>query len=559
MPFRYPRSMEKMNELSYNPGKYENIIFLSLALNKIFKILRQIFKVANCHSIAHIKKGLFFIGALSALGWAPYHIMIAPIFSFNLLVVRTWFCRNIKEAFQCGWWWGWGFYMASLFWAGNSLWVDAAKFAWLWPFSILCLPALFALYPALALVIIVYIKRFFTHGAYGIIFIFVWSLLEFLQGHLFTGFPWNLLAYSWGNILPMAQWVSLLGSYGMGILTLTLFIMPALFFLFRQSLLKGCAMSVLGCIVCYGIGYYRLTLTPTSFYPNIYLRLVQAAIPQHEKGKYIYANKHWKILKKLSNLPSSQKLTHIIWYEGAIPWCLSPDILPVFSSIHETAVLLTGCVYRENAQKIFNALMASIPLRPAQLLYAKSHLLPFGEYIPFRLFLEHFVPAHWLKKITPGATDFSPGPTQHVLSYAGLPCFRPLICYESIFPGSIRPSPEKDQPLWILNITNDGWFGNSPGPYQHFESAKFRAIEEGLPLVRVANTGISAIIDPLGRTLCKLALNAQGVIDSPLPRPLKRTLYSQFHEKIWCAMMVSLLLFACVINHFQKKRIARSA
>jgi apolipoprotein N-acyltransferase len=216
--------------------------------------------------------------------------------------------------------------------------------------------------------------------------------------------------------------------------------------------------------------------------------------------------------------------------------------------------ILFGSDYQSAEKTVHNSLLYYSGGGKLQSMYAKMHLVPGGEYFPLRLWFQKLFPQHWLQKITPGEQDFVAGLPLYTVVATGLPPFRCLICYESIFPGTIR-NPDcvsKDiDPEWILTITNDGWFGKSSGPYQHFLSARFRSIEEGLPLVRVANTGISAIVDPLGRIMASLPLYHQGVMDGLLPHAIPKTWYGLWHDRIlW--LMVGLV--SCVITILRIRR-----
>jgi apolipoprotein N-acyltransferase len=224
----------------------------------------------------------------------------------------------------------------------------------------------------------------------------------------------------------------------------------------------------------------------------------------------------------------------------------------ILQALSPTPILLTGGSYYPSEDCVFNSLFVQLPNAPLQHIYAKKHLLPFGEYIPHRSFLSHFFPSHWLQKVTPGSRDFTRGTSCELTYVPHVPPFRTLICYEAIFPEEVC-LPGGKRPQWLLNITNDGWFGHSPGPYQHFASARFRAIEQGVPLVRVANTGISAIVDPVGRIVHALPLYFQGVLDGFLPASLSPTFYARHGNTVWWIMVVALSGFLGLL-WVQRKR-----
>jgi apolipoprotein N-acyltransferase len=223
----------------------------------------------------------------------------------------------------------------------------------------------------------------------------------------------------------------------------------------------------------------------------------------------------------------------VLWPETALPFTLWPDgTMPkqTMESIRLKAPLITGVVAAERDKqslRLWNSIAAIDPEGQVVARYAKHQLVPFGEFVPLRSILP-------LEKITPGDIDFSRGAGPQTVTVPGLPPFSPLVCYEVIFPWiAVDPA---HRPEWMLNVTNDGWYGDSPGPYQHFAMARMRAIEQGLPLVRVANNGISAVVDPYGRMGARLALNRRAALDSALPAPLPPTLYARYGE--WPALLL---------------------
>jgi apolipoprotein N-acyltransferase len=509
-------------------------------------------------------KRFFWVGFFASLAWAPYHYVVFLCASLCVLMIRIEACDCPQQAFRCGWWWGWGFYVATLFWAGNSLLIDGERFGWLWPFSVLGLPGVFAFYPAVttAFISLCYKRLSLTLFGYSVCFAISWSLYEYLQGHLFTGFPWNLTAYIWAPYLPVAQSVAVVGSYGLGLITLFLFSLVGGAILRQWSwkslvcgaLINGIALSLVG-----GLGYHRLKQHPTLFHDTVWLRLVQPNFDQREKLDPRYGPEHFQKLVDLSTTQNAQrKPSHVIWAEGSFPWSLSSATLSLVPTVYEEGypfILLLGCTYQNDKGDPFNSLLSFDSKGVLRPVYAKTHLLPFGEYIPCRSVLSLFVPGHWLKTISPGQSDIVPGPRAYTTECEGLPPFRSLICYEAVFPRTVR-SPDKEKrvsPEWILNITNDGWFGYSPGPYQHFVSAQFRAIEEGLPLVRVANTGISAIIDPLGRVLYSLPLDVEGFVEGKLPKALTPSFYSIYGETLWIIGILALGAVGVVLRKKKKQ------
>lgn len=262
--------------------------------------------------------------------------------------------------------------------------------------------------------------------------------------------------------------------------------------------------------------------------PGVRLRLVQANIDQRMKWEEAERANTLRKYLALSTQPGPMPVTHVVWPETALPYFLSsdPELLRILSRIVPPGgLLLTGAVRAEpgnGSYRVWNSIHAIDDGGQVVATYDKVHLVPFGEYVPLRNVLP-------LDKITPGASDFTAGPGPRTLVLPGLPPVSPSICYEAIFPDALV-APTEPRVQWLLNVTNDAWFGQSAGPHQHFASARLRAIEQGVPLVRAANTGISAVVDPYGRVLAHLALGSEGVLDSPLPLALPPTPYARLGD-----------------------------
>jgi apolipoprotein N-acyltransferase len=243
------------------------------------------------------------------------------------------------------------------------------------------------------------------------------------------------------------------------------------------------------------------------------------------------------------NATGMKDVTHLIWPESPFPFFLTrePDALAQITQLlPQGAELITGAVrvaepYNPAAPTAFNSIYVIDHSGSIAAVYDKVHLVPFGEYLPFRPLLEHL----GMEVVTKQIGGFQAGDRRRLIAIPGTPPVLPLICYEIIFPNAIVPLGAR--PGWIVNVTNDGWFGISTGPYQHFQQARISAIEEGLPLVRAANTGISAVVDPVGRIVDSLPLGEEGVVDAPLPRAIRAPLYARVGD-IPAAMMVAIAL-----------------
>ena len=301
-----------------------------------------------------------------------------------------------------------------------------------------------------------------------------------------------------------------------------------------------CAWTLL--VVAYCGGSVRLAYASSSIVPGVVLRLVQPNIAQHHKWQHDLRAAQFTKHLKLSTTASSIRPTHVIWAETATPFVLANDAARrrmMAKVVPDGGYLLTGTIRTKKNRmgnfQVWNSLQAVGRDARVVATYDKFHLVPFGEYVPLHSIIG-------LAKLTVGDTDFPPGPGPHSLKLAGLPPEGPLICYEAIFPGQVvRPD---DRPEWLLNITNDAWFGISSGPYQHFASARIRAVEEGLPLVRVANTGISGVVDAYGRVKARLGLGREGIVDATLPVPISSlTPFARWGNSItWIAVIAVFLI-----------------
>ncbi|MBN2752712.1 MAG: apolipoprotein N-acyltransferase, partial [Rhodospirillaceae bacterium] len=288
-------------------------------------------------------------------------------------------------------------------------------------------------------------------------------------------------------------------------------------------------------------GKIRLPDGPAPVQPHVAVRLVQPNIPQTEKWKPRQRRENLLQQILLSRSPGWETRTHVIWAETAstFPLDLPEDALArnlLAQAVPHGGWLMTGAPRRSPQGQPFQLWNSVIALNDQGQIgdvHDKAHLVPFGEYMPGGRWLP-------LKKLAAGRVDYSPGPGRRTVRLAETPPYSPLICYEVIFPGAVTDA--SDRPDWILNVTNDAWFGVSAGPHQHLAAAILRAVETGLPVVRAANTGISATIDPYGRVVASLGLGKRGVVDSGLPRPLPETVFSGLGNVLPTLMLILLFL-----------------
>jgi apolipoprotein N-acyltransferase len=351
-----------------------------------------------------------------------------------------------------------------------------------------------------------------------------------------------LPAYGWGASLGVLQSTALIGAYGLSLLTVLLGASLARFCdRDSRSYLLPAAMIALFALFWVG-GEVRLATVNPGDVPGVRLRLVQPNVPQNEKylGRYVVRN--WQRLLDLSNARSAQPITHLIWPEAAPPFLLTREAAAlddIALLTNGNRVLLTGSERAPDGNfHYFNSLY--IFAHGGQLLdvYDKFHLVPFGEYLPF----SDLLTALGISKVVDSPGGFTPGDGPHSYVVPGAPTVGPLICYEILFPSAVVG---RSRPGWFVNVTDDSWFGPSTGPYQHLLTARVRAIEEGMPVARAANTGISAVVDPLGRITASLGLGRMGVVDASLPEALGETPYAQFGD-----LAFVLLLITCAIGGY---------
>lgn len=489
---------------------------------------------------------LLALGMLSGLSFAPSFIF-PTLFGLSFLTYRVYKSSSAKSAFVSGYMFGFGHFLTSMYWIslGVSVYID--EFWWAIPFALFGLPVILAFFVAATCAVSWKARDF---KSFHWIFCVAWVFFEWVRSWIFTGLPWNLLGHSLAFSDILIQPASVFGTYGLSLITI--YISTSFFFIFtkqKQYFKRSAIISVSVISLMFGYGLVRLKTYPTE-YSKISVRLVQPSIPQVAKWD---EQEFWKNLSSqidLSIIPGTSP-DLIIWSEAAlvVPYQYPPVKDEILSMLNTSkSILITGGTSDNGKNgddyELYTTFQAIAPDGELLLEYHKSHLVPFGEYMP----LKNILP---IKKLTPGFTDYTAGlPKLLDLKQLNLR-IRPLICYEAIFPELARTSNEVADV--IINITNDAWYGNSSGPYQHLHITRLRAVENGLPTLRTGNNGISAIIDPLGRITSQLALNKIGVINGYMPVKIsKPTIYSLWGEFIVSFIALLVLLMQPLMTFMRK-------
>ena len=478
------------------------------------------------------------LGAIGSLAFAPFHLVFALVPALTGLL---WFVTSVssrRTAFAIGWWFGVGHFVAGFYWVGQAF--RAADIG-VWWGSV----AVGALAAASALSIAVVAAACNAVRVTGVgqvaVFASLWTFAEWGRSFVVLGgFPWNLMGYVWGFSDNMIQVAAVTGVFGISAVTVfgaavavTVVKVDGRFAL-RRWIWVGVAAA--GLTAIWAGGALRLSNAHEDMVEGVRLRIVQANIAQHHKWLPDLRKAHFAEHLALTQMAAMQRITHVIWPETATPYALGRDdrIRQMIGAVTPPdGLLITGAIRiskgEEAPQRIWNSLRAISVSGDIVGSYDKMRLVPFGEYVPLRDWLP-------IDKLVEGSRDYSRGNAERTLELEGLPLVGPLICFEVIFPGSVVDKTKR--PQWLLNLTNDAWYGNSTGPYQHLVQARFRSVEEGLPLIRAANTGISAAVDAYGRVVTSLGLGERGVLDTGLPVALVGGTFYGKHGNfpVLCAM-----------------------
>lgn len=503
-------------------------------------------------------------GGLASLSQAPFDFPLAAFVAFPVLV---WLLdgavaaperrglRRLGPAFLVGWLFGFGYFLVGLWWTGNALLVEADLFAWALPLAIIGLPALLAFFYAFAAALakIAWSDDIGRIAALAVAF----ALAEWLRSFLFSGFPWNAVGYAAMPVPLAMQSLAVVGAVGVNALAVFVFSLPALL-AGRDHLKLGAALGI--GLVALHLGYGTLRLSqaePTDGTESIAIRVIQPSILQSQKWDTAERDRIFQAHLDLTTRPVDEGETApdvIIWPETSVPFLFGdrPDALAALgAAVGDDQRLLAGIVRAqavgEGGTDYYNSIVVIDGSGEIVDAFDKIRLVPFGEYLPFQDFLSRF----GLRQLAQSIGGFSAGTTRRPLDLGGGLSGLPFICYEVIFPG-IAPRGGTDARL-LVNVTNDAWFGDTPGPYQHFRQAQFRAVESGLPLVRAANNGISAAVDGYGRVIDGLALDAVGVLDVEVPLVEADALVPPFRPDIAGFCVMILLGIAATANNLRSR------
>lgn len=478
-------------------------------------------------------------GGLLAVGHAPFSLPYGVVVALPILAVLLRQAPDKWAAFFVGWFAGVAYFAGSMFWIVEPFFVEPEKHGFLAPFALIFLATGLALFWGAGFAL----AAVFRGGARVLAVVITWSLFEFLRGYIFTGFPWGMLAYVWSDT-PVFQALEFYGPYGLGMITVFLGVMP---FVFSNPGFGGGAM-IAGFAALWISGLERVSDVPVAD-DSLRVRVVQPNAVQHLKWHPDWVGRFFERSLELSK-GDGAPVDVVVWPETSIPFWVEdyPDATARIAAATGAAEFIGGAQRRAGGQH-FNTLVHLNATGQVLAQYDKHHLVPFGEYVPL---------ANWAATFgiygmaAQDGMGFASGPGRRQIAVGNVvPQYLPLICYEAIFPRLTRGS---GRGAWILHITNDAWFGNFSGPYQHLVQARARAIETGLPVVRAANTGVSAIIDPFGRVTASLPLNTQGYLDASVPAPRLPTVYANYGEKLWLMMAAGLGIIVLLWNWVLQRR-----
>ncbi len=506
-------------------------------------------------------------GLAAAAAFPPFGILPGLLgYALLLRLLDAEGPRPLRQAFFRGWLAGVGYFALGVWWITEPFMVEPEVHGWMAPFALLLMAGGLALFWGLAG--LVYRLARPAGPLRVLVFAGAFALTEWLRGHVFTGFPWNLPGETWASGSAPSQAAALVGAYGLTWITLALAAGWALVFDPAPRRTRAIAGGVLlaGLVGLFGFGWARLAGARPPLAGAPVVRLVQADIDQKDKWRPENLDGVFRSYVALTLQPAERRPDIVVWPEGALPAVIDELMAPGSAyPVRLASALAPGQTLMMGANRAgpgprgeiayYNSLIAfrrEAPVDPAAPLaglrvtgiYDKHRLVPFGEFLPYGKLATRF----GIRSLVHMPDDFTAGPDPRPLSPLGVPALQPLICYEALFPRFTAQATARSgvRPAWILNVSNDAWFGATSGPWQHLNIAGYRAIEEGLPIARATPTGVTAMLDAYGRVADnrRLGLGAAGVIDARLPRALPQTLYSRFGDVFLAGMLMISALAA---------------
>ncbi|MEM7679415.1 MAG: apolipoprotein N-acyltransferase [Pseudomonadota bacterium] len=495
------------------------------------------------------------LGFVCSYAMAPYNFWPLMLLSLAGLFTLIHSAKNLKRAFIYSFAFTYGYFTLSLSWVGNALLVDNNPYAWAYPLALLGAPLL------ISWVIPVFItlyKRFYitNHLTSPLAFAGSITLAEWIRGtFVFDGFPWNNFGYAWVDKLEIAQIIVLDNIYLLTLLSALWAGFIGLAFLEKKKRTLSLIIVLITFLSSYSFGAYRLITTDITFDKTAHFKIIQPNIAQADKwdtqkfeenfSKHIHLSRPTKALEKNTT-------TYIIWPETSLTYRHTNDqrALYLYQSVLEQyegeAYVISGFMrFLPEENKVYNSIAVLDRDFKLSGIYDKHHLVPFGEYIPF----QSYIPIETVTRFSGFVRG--DGPTRITLPSGH--SYSPLICYESIFPNKVIANPLRP-PDFMLNVANDAWYGDSAGPHQHFIQGQFRAIEQGIPFIRATSTGISGVVDPLGRVIKKSKLNEGISLETDLPKKISSTKLPYFLKgKIFLILCLLFLSTALFIRLTQRK------
>ncbi len=489
--------------------------------------------------LKHAKLTAFVAGAFSALGFAPYYYWPVMWLAFGLWFWLLLNSDSRKKSFAVGYWFGFSHFACSLSWIGNALLIEPDKFGWLYPLVLLGSGGFFGLFFAMPALVVAKINRPWQKWmALAAAFV----IGEWVRSFIFTGFPWNLLGYVWALSDEFIQAAAWGGTYLLSLIAMLFFTAIGIYFKGKnkQTFVRVLIVVVSLSLFLWLSGYLRLKNSNIEETDTV-VRIVQPSIKQQMKWQKEELENNFRQYLSLSTAESVKLPNIIVWGETASPFMLDVDDVHMNEAkkiIPQGAYLITGMISYQLRGDFYvphNSMAVINDSGRVVEYYHKTHLVPFGEYIPLREYLPEFI-----KPVANAIGTFGKGEGPKNIKLPEMPSFSAIICYEAIFPHEILNDAEK--PDFVVNLTNDGWYGVSSGPYQHWVATRLRAVEEGVAIIRAANNGISGMINAYGQVKKFLELNYSGFIDINLDKPMvEKTLYGKLGN--WGIITFCLILF----------------